>query len=56
MPEEALAPADEPSRRALQAFGVKGALSICVADHGEAVAARLDPLLSRPYAEFHPSA
>jgi hypothetical protein len=53
MPEEITAPADEPSWRALRASGIKGALSICVADHREAVAARLDPLLSRPYAEFH---
>ncbi len=54
VPEELVAPFDEPSRRALRKFGIKGALSICVADYGEGVGARLDALLSRDYAEFFP--
>jgi hypothetical protein len=54
VPEELVAPFDEPSRRALREFGIKGALSICVADDGEGVGARLDALLSRDYAEFFP--
>jgi hypothetical protein len=51
IPEELVAPPDEPSRRVLRVFGIKGALSICVADHGEGLAARLEALLSRRYGE-----
>lgn len=54
IPDELVAPPDEPSRRALRDFEIKGALSICVADHGEGLAARLDALLSQRYAELFP--
>jgi hypothetical protein len=54
IPEEFVVPSDEPSRRTLRHFGIKGTLSICVADHGEGVGARLDSLLSRCYAELFP--
>jgi|GEM_PF-2041472 len=54
IPEELVAPADEPSRRELRACGIKGALSIGVADHGAGLAARLEALLSRCYADLFP--
>lgn len=52
IPEEFVMPRDEPSRRALRDFGLKGALSICAADHGRDFGASLEPLLSRRYDEL----
>jgi hypothetical protein len=54
IPEELVAPHDEPSRRALRDSGIKGALSICVADHGEGLGPRLEALLSQRYADLFP--
>lgn len=54
IPEELVVPPDEPSRGVLRDFGIKGALSICVADHGEGFGARLEALLSRCYTELFP--
>ena len=55
IPEEFVMPRDEPSRRALGNFGLKGALSVCAADQGENFGESLEPLLSRRYAELFPS-
>jgi hypothetical protein len=54
IPEELVAPSDEPSRGALRGSGIKGALSICAADYGEGLGARFETLLSRCYAELFP--
>jgi hypothetical protein len=56
IPQQFVMPRDEPSRRALHDFGLKGALSICAADHGENFGASLDGLLSQPYGELFPLA
>jgi hypothetical protein len=54
IPITRMAEAPRDDGRALQAFGIKTSLPICVADYGEGLAARLDALLSKDYDEFTP--
>jgi hypothetical protein len=56
IPAELVAPIDEPSVSILHEFGLAGSLPICVADHGDNLAQRLNAMLPRDYAEFAPPA
>lgn len=54
IPVAEVLPLDEPGRRALAESGLAQSLPIAVADHGAALAERLDALLGRDYAEVYP--